>query len=173
MELLGWINHHAKLPPLRTLQVLDRGAYGWVEEIEPGPCRHQREVEAYYYRAGMLVCLIYALEGSDCHKENLIAAGEHPVLIDHETLLQPRIRYFGTRGKEGPLALAARFFYQESVFRTGLLPRWEIRPSGESYDVSGLGGTRIQRTHRRQKIWENINTDAMKPRAKQFPSANP
>ncbi len=161
-NLLGWIILNANLPPLRTLQVLDGGAYGWVEEVEPRPCQNQRDVETFYYRAGMLVCLIYALEGSDCHQENLIAAGEHPVLIDHETLLQPRIRYFGPLGEEGPLSLAGRSFYEDSVFRTALLPRFEIRPSGESYDVSGLGGTEVQLTHRRRKIWENVNTDAMR-----------
>ena len=163
-NLLGWINQYANLPPLRTLQVLDGGAYGWVEEVEPRPCQHQRDVETFYYRAGMLLCLVYALEGSDCHHENLIAAGDHPVLIDHETMLQPRIRYFGPPGKEGPLSLASQFFYQDSVFRTGLLPRREIRPSGESYEMSGLGGSEVQLTHRRRKIWEDINTDAMRLR---------
>jgi type 2 lantibiotic biosynthesis protein LanM len=149
--------------------VLARGAYGWVEEIEPRPCQHQRDVQAYYYRAGMLLCLIYVLEGTDCHQENLIAAGEHPVLIDHETLFQPRIRYFGSPGEEGPLTLAGKFFYEDSVFRTALLPRLEIRPSGESYDISGLGGTEIQLTHRRKKVWENINTDAMRLNTEPIP----
>jgi type 2 lantibiotic biosynthesis protein LanM len=164
-ELLGWINRGIEPPTLRTLQALDCGAYGWVEEIEPRPCRHQREVQAFYYRAGMLLCLIYALEGTDCHNGNLIAAGEHPVLIDPETMLQPMIRDFGPQGEEGPLSLANRFFYDDSVFRTGLLPQWQIRPSGESYDVSGLGGTEVQLTHRRRRTWENINTDAMRFRS--------
>ena len=44
-------------------------------------------------------------------------------------------------------------------------PGREIRPSGESYDVSGLGATEEQRTHRWRKIWENINTDEMRLRA--------
>lgn len=161
-NLLGWINRNAELLPFRTLQALDCGAYGWVEEIEPRPCRDQREVEAYYHRAGMLLGLIYALEGTDCHQENLIAAGEHPVLIDHETLFQPHIRYFGSPGEEGPLTLAGQFFYADSVFRTGMLPRLEIRTSGESFDVSALGGTEVQLTHRRRKIWQNVNTDAMR-----------
>jgi type 2 lantibiotic biosynthesis protein LanM len=164
-NLLDWINRNTELPPFRTLQVMDGGAYGWVEEIEPRPCQHRRDVETFYYRAGMLLCLIYALEGSDCHQENLIAAGEHPVLIDHETLFQPRIRYFGPPGEEGPLSLANRFFYEDSVFRTALLPQLQIRPSGESYDISGLGGTEVQQTHRRKKVWENVNTDAMQLRA--------
>jgi len=122
-NLLGWINNNANLAPLETLRVVDGGTYGWVQEIEPRPCQDKREVEAFYCRAGMLLCLIYALEGSDCHSENLIAAGEHPVLIDHETLLQPRIRYFGPPGEESPLSLASHFFYSDSVFSTALLPR--------------------------------------------------
>jgi type 2 lantibiotic biosynthesis protein LanM len=167
-NLLGWINDNAELPPFRTLQVLEGGAYGWVEEIETHPCQNQQEVEAYYFRAGMLVCLIYALEGSDCHHENLIAAGEHPVVIDHETLLQPRIRYFGSHPEEGSISLAGQFFLQDSVFRTLLLPRREIRPTGESYDISGLGGTESHLTHRRRKTWENVNTDGMSLREEEI-----
>ena len=163
-ELLDWINHNAGLPPLRTIQVLARGAYGWVEEIQARPCQHPREVENFYFRAGMLVCLVYALEGTDCHNENLIAPGEHPLIIDHETLFQPRSRYFGPPGEEGTFSLANRFFLEDSVFRTALLPRREIRPSGESFDVSGLGGTEVQLAHRRKRTWENINTDAMRLR---------
>jgi len=132
-----------------------------VEAIEHRQCHNQRDVETFYHRAGMLLCPIYALEGTDCHYENLIAAGEHPVLIDHETLFQPRIRYFGPPGEEGPLTISKQLFYEDSVLRTALLPRREIRPSGESYDISGLGSTEVQLTRRRRKIWENINTDAM------------
>ena len=33
----------------------------------------------------MLLCLLYALEASDCFFENLIAASGYPVLIDVET----------------------------------------------------------------------------------------
>jgi type 2 lantibiotic biosynthesis protein LanM len=161
-NLLEWINRNAGLAELRTLQVLDGVAYGWVEEIEPGPCRSQREVEAFYHRAGMLLCLVYVLEGNDCHCENLIAAGEHPVLIDHETFFQPHVRCQRPPGEEGAALLAIRSFYDDSVLRTLLIPSVEIRPSGECFDVSGLGGSEVQLTHRRARVWENINTDAMK-----------
>src|SRR3974390_2841954 len=111
-DLLDWINRNGDQPSLRTLQVQVRGGYGWVGVVEPLSCQNQRDVEAFYHRAGMLVCLVYALEGSDCHGENLIAAGDQPVLIDHETLLQPR---FEIQSEEGPLTLAERFFYDDSV----------------------------------------------------------
>src|SRR3712207_8377597 len=50
------------------------------------------EALRYYERAGMLLCLFYVLEGTDCHYENIIASGEYPVLIDTETLMHHRAR---------------------------------------------------------------------------------
>ena len=39
----------------------------------------------FYRRQGALLALLYALEATDFHAENLIASGEFPVLIDLET----------------------------------------------------------------------------------------
>jgi lantibiotic modifying enzyme len=38
----------------------------------------------------MLLALVQALEGTDCHLENIVASGDQPVLVDAETLLHPR-----------------------------------------------------------------------------------
>ena len=43
-------------------------------------------------RQGGYLAILYALEATDFHFENLIAAGEQPVLIDLETLFHPRER---------------------------------------------------------------------------------
>ena len=67
--------------------MLNRDGYGWVEYVEYQPCSDETAVERFYQRAGMLLCSIYVLRGNDCHHENLIASGEHLVLIDMETLL--------------------------------------------------------------------------------------
>jgi|SRR5215510_15999712 hypothetical protein len=37
----------------------------------------------------MLLCIVYALCGTDFHSENMIASGDQPVLVDLETLLTP------------------------------------------------------------------------------------
>jgi len=42
---------------------------------------------------------MYALEGNDFHFENIIAAGEHPMLIDLETLFQPYLRIKGDENR--------------------------------------------------------------------------
>lgn len=161
-ELLEWLNANGAPLPMAMYKVLVRNDHGWVEIVKHVPCTSREEVERYYIRAGMLLCLMYVLEASDCHHENMIASGEYPVLIDMETILQHRVRMVDDGSQEDAASLANRVFYWDSVFRTALLPRWEFGPSGESYDVSGLGGTEEQQTHFRRKAWKNINTDAMK-----------
>jgi type 2 lantibiotic biosynthesis protein LanM len=70
---------------------LSRASYGWMEFVPQLPCQSVAEVQTYYQRAGALLCLLYALESVDCHLENLIAHGSHPVLIDLETLFHPYV----------------------------------------------------------------------------------
>src|SRR5262249_49957013 len=89
-QVLAWINDRGDHPPFRLLKILDRGDHGWVEFVEPGGCADVGEVQRFYQRQGALLALLYALEATDFHHENLIAAGEHPVLVDLEALFHPR-----------------------------------------------------------------------------------
>ena len=88
--LLAWLNAAGAPATLRPLRVPDRHTHGWVEHVEAGPVLYRDAVTCDYQRAGALMCLIYTLQGTDCHASNLIAAGEDPVLVDCETLLAPR-----------------------------------------------------------------------------------
>jgi len=89
-HLLAWCNAQRAPLTFSILRVLNRSSYGWVEYVEHRPCEDQAAAQRYFQRAGMLLCLVYVLEGSDCHYDNLIAHGEHPLLVDLETLLQHR-----------------------------------------------------------------------------------
>jgi hypothetical protein len=42
-ELVEWLNRTSPLPRLRTLEVLDRGRYGWCELVAPAPCAARPE----------------------------------------------------------------------------------------------------------------------------------
>ena len=160
-RLLSWCNAHGAPLPLRVLKVLNRGSHGWVEFVEHEACKDGEEAQRYYRRAGMLLCLIDVLEGTDCHNENIIAAAEHPVLIDMETLMHhhPRLDEEG----EGALAqILAIEQVSHSVLRTGLLPNWQIASDGRSvYDISGLGSNSEQELRIRLPRWTHINTDRM------------
>ncbi|MFL5692999.1 MAG: type 2 lanthipeptide synthetase LanM family protein [Ktedonobacteraceae bacterium] len=158
-ELLAWINAHGAHPPFRTLKVLDRGNYGWTEFVEAAACTSQAEVERFYERQGGYLALLYMCEAADFHNENVIAAGEHPMLIDLEALLHPRAGNDNVPASLHPAHTA----FAHSVLRTGMLPqrRW-ASDEVAGIDISGLGGQQGQLTPRAIPKWEGIGTDEMR-----------
>jgi type 2 lantibiotic biosynthesis protein LanM len=166
-RLLAWLNDRGAPLPFKVLRVLGRPTHGWVEFVEHLPCRDQDEARRYYERAGMLLCLFYVLEGTDCHYENIIASGEYPVLIDTETLMHHRARTVIPGDENAQTEAYERM--GRSVMRTGLLPRWELSSDRRTaYHVSGLGESDEQELPVRTQRWARINTDRM---ALEFDSA--
>ena len=159
-QLLDWFNHQDELLPLKIIQVLNYDTHGWVEYVESLPCKNETEAQQFYQRSGMLLSLLYLLHGSDCHYDNLIAHGGHPVLIDTETLFQHRIEF-----SKSPWTNQSQFLAQErlreSPLQTVMLPQWGLSGNDNlNIDLSGLGG-------REEQVglafkWQNINTDGMK-----------
>ncbi len=160
-DLIDCLNARGAAPPLRRLKVLSCSGYGWAEYVVHEPTDDRQELERYYRRSGMLLAMAHALHGYDLHFENMIASGEHPVLIDVETLMRPLPAAGPNEGvRSGAEALANRML-SESVLDTGLLPLWHVGARGESFDVSGLGGVSDQETDFAHLDWQHINTDAM------------
>ncbi len=79
------------------MRVLVRDGYGWVEHVAAAACESGEEIERFYRRQGELLALLYVLDAADIHSENLIAAGEHPFLVDLEALFHPLDRRPGGR----------------------------------------------------------------------------
>ncbi|HET8840138.1 MAG TPA: type 2 lanthipeptide synthetase LanM, partial [Ktedonobacteraceae bacterium] len=157
-ELLAWLNAHGQQPPLRLLRLLDRGAYGWVEFIEPAPCHVREEVARFYERQGSYLALLYALEATDMHYENVIATGEHPMFVDLEALFHPQITMLNSPLSEHPTHRAL----SSSVLRIGMLPlRLWTRDEFAGLDVSGLGGEAGQVSPYTVPSWEHAGTDEM------------
>lgn len=164
-QLLTWINERGDHPPFRTLKILDRQTYGWVEFVEARGCTATDEVRRFYRRQGGYLALLYALEATDFHFENLIAAGEHPVLIDLEALFHPRI----DRKDISQSELLAGHAMAHSVLRVGLLPqRFWSKDQSEGVDVSGLGAVAGQLTPQPIPFWEGTGTDALRLARKRF-----
>ena len=161
-QFLDWCNHHSQLLELKVIQVLNQQDYGWVEYVEHQPCPDEAAIERFYQRAGMLLCLIYALRGTDCHHENLIASGEHLVLIDMETLLHHEANLLENSPMAQTFESDSMQLFWDSVLRTGLLPRWDFSVDKRTaYDISGLGSTHSQQAPRKVPQWQAINTDDM------------
>jgi hypothetical protein len=140
-----------------------RPGYGWVEWVDHEACGDANEVVRFYERAGMLLCLVYALAGTDCHRDNLIAEGEHLVLIDAESLMHPRP---SLEGRQTGLRQAANDELVTGILGTGLLPSWQVNDDAggkQVFDISGLNTAHEKELIVDAPRWDRINSDAMAP----------
>lgn len=153
-DFLSWVNENTELPAVRPLQCLCQDEYGWMEWVKSTSCDSVDDVSAYYRRAGVLLCLLYALNFTDGHLENVVAVGAHPVLIDLETLAQPDLPA-ERRPTDGNVTEIIR----DSVLRTGFLPM--TLPDADLEDTGGLGEERAKQTNAQIPEFERVNTDAM------------
>ncbi|MFT7838887.1 type 2 lanthipeptide synthetase LanM family protein [Saccharothrix sp. BKS2] len=131
VDLLAWFDGHARVG-LRLPRVVTRSGHGWLEFVEHAPCADVAEVGRFYHRLGALTALLYVVDSTDMHYENLIAAGDQPVLVDVETLFHPET---GVPADPAVRSLA------RSVHRTAVLPLVLLGEHG-ALDVGGVGGDR-------------------------------
>lgn len=85
-SLLGAMNRQGFQPEQRLIRVLVRKDYCWMEYARSAPCASTAAVRRFYERLGGLIAAAYLLKAVDCHRENLIAAGEHPIMVDVDAL---------------------------------------------------------------------------------------
>jgi type 2 lantibiotic biosynthesis protein LanM len=157
--LLDWLNTLGESPSFPLLKVENRGDYGWVEFIEYCGCKTEAEVSNFYNRQGGYLALLYLLEATDMHAENLLACGEFPYLVDLEALFHHR--HSVERG-DTAYQLAAREL-GDSVLRTGLLPIWLWTEKDRGgVEISGLGGEEGQQTPRPVPMLDQPFTDNMR-----------
>jgi type 2 lantibiotic biosynthesis protein LanM len=155
-ELVDWFNGRMPGLDLRSPAALPRDGYGWQEYIAYRPCTDVVEVDRFYRRQGALLALLYALDGTDIHYENLIAAGDQPVLVDVETLFHPTILPVTASGLD-----PATRTLSESVCRTALLPLLMVGEHG-AMDISGLGGDAGATFPFPTVGWDDTGTDGMR-----------
>jgi type 2 lantibiotic biosynthesis protein LanM len=153
-EFVDWLNDKTALG-IRTVDLLPRDGYGWLAYVVHEPCQDLAAVRRFYHRQGALLALLYVLDGTDMHFENLIAAGDQPVLVDVETLFHPSHTPLLSLGLD-----PAYRALQSSVYRTALLP---LLVSGEHgvADMSGLGGDADGTTPTSIVDWADAGLDSM------------
>lgn len=157
-ELLTWINQRGNHPPFRTLKMLNRDTYGWVEFVVAQSCTSEEQIQRFYIRQGGYLALLYVLEATDFHYENIIAAGEHPILLDLEALFHPRFSGIDLTSSHQLAINKIRY----SVLGTGLPPhRIWANAESEGIDLSGLGGVANQLSPFGVPDWEKTGTDEM------------
>jgi len=156
--LLAWVESLDADLSFRRLTVLDRGGYGWMEHVAAACCATEGEVALYHRRLGGLLALLYALEATDCHYENLIAAGDQPVVVDLESLFHPRWEIEDSARPDERLAGEA---LGESVLRIGLLP-FQVGEGEGAVDLSGVASVAGQPSPQPVIQWRGVGTDEMR-----------
>ncbi len=159
-HLLEWLNSVKPPPYFRILRVLDRDDHGWCEYVPSKECHSREAVRRFYERLGGYLALLYTLSGTDFHHENIIASGEHPVIIDLETLFHPDTQQ--GRKHRGEAHIIEHAFW-ESVMATGLLPLhvW-ANSEYEGIDLSAVGADQDQLTPDEIPIIEADGSDAIR-----------
>ncbi|RCW20648.1 type 2 lantibiotic biosynthesis protein LanM [Ciceribacter lividus] len=153
-RLIEWLGQRTEPAPA-ALTIVERGDHGWTEYIAARPCQTVAEVARYYQRLGSLLALLRLCGGVDVHFENLISSGDHPYVVDLETLLHRDARC--PRGKASAVARrsAAR---NRTVLRVGLLPDWMTGADGV-FDLSGAGADSDQVAPFLQPKFEQFDRD--------------
>jgi type 2 lantibiotic biosynthesis protein LanM len=140
---------------MRATETLDLGDHGYAKFLPTLPCASTDEMTRYFRRQGQHLALVFALDGVDIHSENVLAHGEHPVIIDLEALFHPRMYH-------SALADPASRAVSESVLRILFLPdRVESSAGQVGFDQSALGDRPGQLSPKPQPLMVELGTDTM------------
>ncbi len=150
---------------LAKIPILSMENYGYVGELSAKPVNQSADtandaLKRYHRRAGYLLCVAYITDTTDLHHENLLAVGEHPMIIDCETIFTRSITQEYIRDSHAHQQLMSTFV-TDSVLNTGMLPYVTYEERGQSYGRSGLAQTEPFKSRNRTVNWRQTNTDAM------------
>jgi len=167
-DLIARLNRAAPPETLQAVRSIARDDYGWTEFVAHDGCADESGIERYFRRAGALLALFHVFAATDMHQENIIAAADHPVPIDLETILQPSAEEHKVREPESEAFDDAMDIVGNSVMTVGLLPAY-----GRSVDnnIFAMGGMTADWGARTVIRWNDVNTDAMRPAKAKEPGA--
>jgi type 2 lantibiotic biosynthesis protein LanM len=137
-RLVNWFGKKCDMAEF-SRTILDKGQYGWEEEIFQKSCNNESELKRYYVRLGINLFINFLLNTCDLHCENIIACGEYPVIIDLETLL-------GIGGMDADTAKGrVHKILLDSVLYLGVLPVTNWKGEDGGINLSGMNGSSGQR----------------------------
>lgn len=170
-DLVARLN--ASRPPLdlRAVRAIARENYGWTEFVAHTECANADGRAMYFRRAGAWLALFHCVAATDMHQENIIAAGDQPVPIDLETVLQLPSAPAKPPERSGAATEAASDMIANSVMAVGILPAYG---RGPDTSVFAMGALTADWNARIEISWIDINTDGMRPtKARIVDKANP
>ncbi len=141
---------------------LDRGDFGWQEFVRPAPLAGPPDAGTYFRRLGVVAAVAGIVGAIDMHHENIVAAGETPVLVDLETFMHPEQAVAEVNISSGLAAAMAR-----SIVSTMLLPQ-RVPFGPYSVLMGGMGVPDEQLSERADFVVVDAGTDAVDIARRQF-----
>lgn len=148
-EFLSWLNSLYDLGNYR-FKIIGKEGYQWLEFVNQEPCQSISDLKLYYERAGFMLGVLYILNASDFHHENIIAHKTTPVFIDHETIIQPKINQTLQMFFKNFLAEEV----EDSVIETALLPNHYDKVQTMPIGTCGYG-------YHKQKSMQTLKKEAV------------
>lgn len=169
--LVERLNRSAAPIELKAARAISCDGYGWAEFVGHTGCVDENGRRQFFRRAGAWLALFHFFAASDMHQENIIAAANHPVPIDLETVFQTAAEEFRTHYPEDQAFEAAMETVADSVMMVGLLPAYGRAPDNS---VFAMGGLTSDWNYKTKIKWNNINSDEMRPaKSAEFGTPNP
>ena len=161
-DFLSWINNQIDSDIyLKGAITINKGSYGWVEFIEHQTVNDSNQLHEFYNNLGAMLAVLYVLNATDFHYENLIAYQQYPVLIDLESLVHHSIGESDRLTESNSVNKAAEFL-KYSVLSIGILPHRKISVNNQNFDISGINNTEDQVIPFKSEKIENHYTDNIK-----------
>ncbi|ANB56360.1 type 2 lantibiotic biosynthesis LanM family protein [Anoxybacillus sp. B7M1] len=136
-QLIKRLNQEKNLLKINTVESIIKEDYTFEKFVESKPCNSEKEVENYYERFGQILGIMYMINGNDLHMENVIASGEHPYIVDLETIFQSQVSFNYPETAD----LKNRFIMQRWVNSTLMLPERILHTEvGDKIELSALSG---------------------------------
>src|SRR2546423_2148611 len=85
-QALCWLNRNGIRVSFRVPKMLARGNYVWMEFLQTRSCKSSSAVRLFYFRWGAQIALAQILRASDLHRDNWLAVGSQPILVDAELI---------------------------------------------------------------------------------------
>ena len=128
LNICNWLDGYLNIGFRLPVSIIS-DSYTWVEFIENETCSNNPQIEKFYERTGIFLSLLYALDATDFHYENIIAGGEYPVLIDLESFFHPFMPFEN---------INSHISLNNTVLKTGLLPAIHTFDKKDFFELSGL-----------------------------------
>jgi lantibiotic modifying enzyme len=154
-EALRWLDRNGIRVSFRVPRILARRNYAWMEFLPARGCKGIAAVRLFYFRWGTQAALAQLLGATDLHRDNWLATGSQPILVDAELIgdAEPR----SLRGKRD----SKRRQILPALLQTGLLPLVSRDRAGFYRRIAPLDAT-IPKSSR-PKCWPRYRRISQEP----------